>query len=143
MEISQSRLSEVKKNFYSIFFLSGLQIWWAFNYPLYQRLRYPWNIVISLLIGIIGTIAIIYLFSDPKKHVSNLQHGKIDETIYGHNIIKKLMPMWGAFVYFLTLFLIWYNNFFKMASLYYLILIVYTILSFVLLMRAARKTERI
>ena len=137
MKISVERWSKFKQELLTIIFISTLHIWWCFNFPAYIRLGFPWNTMLSVAMSIFGIVAYVIIFSSPQKFVSCLKFDPIDESLFFGLIIKKIMRVWILVVYHISILIIWYKDFYRMPSIYYMLLYIYYLTFFILLFRAA------
>lgn len=139
MNISNERLSKLKRELPAIIFISTIHLWWCFNFPAYVRLGFPLNYILSLFMSIFGVVVYAVMFTAPQKIVSCLKFDQIDETVFGGHILKRIMPIWIIFVYHITMLVMWYKDFYHMPGIYYAILYVYCVVVYLLLFRAARR----
>ncbi len=138
MNISQERWSKFKQELLTIIFISTIHIWWIFNFPAYMRLGSFYTNILGICMGIFGVILYAFIFSYPKKCVACLKFEQIDTELCGYTFKKVMRILIAAFVAILLLIL-WYKDFYRMPSIYYILLYIYYVTFFVLLFRAANR----
>ncbi len=139
MNIFEGRWSKIKQELLPIIYLSVIQIWWSFNFPLYARAGAPWTTILGVGMSILGVVMYAIIFSSPQKFVTYLKFDQIDEALlYGH-IIKKFMRLWMVIVGFLTMLIMWYKNVYHMPSVYYVLIYIHFTVFYILLFRAANR----
>jgi hypothetical protein len=132
---------EIKKEIFTILFLSGIHIWLCFTYPLYNRLIFPWNYIIILSMCIVGIVFYVYAFSNPEKYAINIDLEILDNLPYSH-IMRTIAVTMIILCYFLAMFITLRVNFWRIQPLYNYLVFGYMFLVFALLSRAKNVQKR-
>ena len=143
MNIFEGRWSKFKQELPSIIFLSIIQIWCVFNFPLFIRLGSPWSVIFSVFVSVISVIVCIYMFSFSDKYALLINLDYLNNAPYGH-ILKNITRIWFitiAMIAHVVMFVVWYKDFYHMPSIYYAIAYIYCVMFFVLLFRAAKRNH--
>jgi hypothetical protein len=139
MNISNEWLNTLRRELPVIIFVTTLHMWLCFHFPAYIRLGFPSGYIVSMAMSILGVVAYVIMFTFPQQIVSYLKFEQVDETLPGGHILKKFMPVWIIAVYNISMFVMWYKDFYRMPTAYYMMLYMYCVLVYVLLFRAAKK----
>ena len=127
------RWSRFKQELPSIIFLSAIQIWWCFNWPIFIRLGAPWSTILAVSMSIIGVIVIIFLFSS------------MDTIARGFNKLapanKKFIITTQIIVFSVGMLLLWYMDLFGISNIQYALFFAAYFLTFVLIYRAMYRVD--
>lgn len=134
----KERLPKFKQELPSIIFISAIQIWWCFNYPLYTRLGTPWNTLLGVGLSIVGIIACIYIFTFADKMASVFNFDSLAKYPYS-DMLKKVIKIYLIACFHFGIFIIWYNDFCHLPHLYYVLSYINFLIIFVLFLRAMNR----
>lgn len=138
MNILEIHLPKWKQGLPAILFMSTIHIWWCFNFPAYIRLGGQHSNILGIGMSILGFALYSFIFSQPEKIVSCLKFEQIDTELWGP--LKYVMRIFLSVFLSILLLVAWYKDFYRMPSIYYVLLYIYYLTFFVLLFRAAQRS---
>ncbi|HJZ24576.1 MAG TPA: hypothetical protein VJ201_09080 [Candidatus Babeliales bacterium] len=140
MNILDKRCQNLKREFFSVIFLSLIQIWWCFNFPAFMRAEYPWRLILSFSTSIISIAGILFLFMfiDQIAPVIKLEH--IDSSP-NPSLSKIIYIMACITAAFLALFFAWYKDLYGMSNTHYALFYFTWLIIYILVYRAAYRIE--
>jgi len=136
IRISEKVWSKFKQELIPILFLSGIQIWWSFNFPIIVRSGDYWNSVLALSSSILGVAAIVFVFSTANDYVPYAKLDHVDDINVGGASFKKVSRIMIVSIFLIGMFILWYTDFYGMSHLHYLFHVSYSFLMLGLLYRA-------
>ena len=140
MNMLDKRWSNLKREFFSVIFLSLIQVWWCFNFPFFMRAEYPWRFILSFVTSIISVSGILFLFMFIDRLAPAIKLEHIDSSPYPSQS-KKNNIMVRIMVAFFALFFTWYKDLYGMSNTHYAFFYLTWLIMFILVYRAAHRVE--
>jgi hypothetical protein len=136
MYIQDRRVAKFMQELTPIICLSIVQIWWSFKFPAFEKLGAPWHTLAAIIVSIAGITVIVYLLSGADKYTSQFNLEYLDGAPNA-SFLKKLEKILLLSVVTIGMLFAWYNDFYNMPGIYYMIQYAYCIVLFIALYRAA------
>jgi|GEM_PF-3164201 len=137
MNILQTRWSKFKQEFFTILFVSLIQIWFNFKFPAFIKLGTPLSTIVSVSCSIFTTLTCIVVFSMADQYLPQFNLKGFDTAPEEYREKLKSALRISLFVSYHLIFLyIWWYDYYNMPSFYYVLFYVYCVIVFSLMARA-------
>ena len=138
MNISKDRWLNFKQNLPTLIYLSIVQTWLNFNYPVFIRLGNPLSILITVLLSILCIAIYTYVFVYPENLSRQMNLEFLDDfpnPIFAKNLFNFLYFGLG-YLFYLYLCS---KNFYNVDGIWYVVWYVHYVVTFILIYRAVNR----
>ena len=140
MHISKNRWLNFKQNLPSLIFLSIVQIWLNFNYPVFIRLGHPWSILLAILSSIACIFVYVYAFAYPETFSRQMNLAFLDD-LPNPTLIKNIFVYLYFGLGYLFYLYVCSINFHNVDGRWYVIWYAHFVIAFVLIYRAVKRSD--
>lgn len=136
MNISQTRWSKLKTEFFSVLYLCIVQTWLNFTFPTFIELGVPFCVGIS----IVAILWYIFSFSQADIYLTPLMLEVFNDVQEEHRETMRNILRAALFVFAHILFLyIWRHDYYRMSSFYYPLYYLHFVIAYTLMIRAVTR----
>lgn len=138
MNIFKDRWPQFKEEWPTLAYLTVVQIWLSFNWPVFVRLGSPFNIVVPVLVSIACTIFHTYVLLFPECLVRQMSLEFFDD-FPDPVFFKRMHRAFMVAIFHLVYLYMWYIDCYRMPTIWYFVSYVYSVITYMLIYNAVKK----